>query len=185
MVLPGHLAGGYLAARGTLSLLHPELSTTQIDELLILGALAGDFPDLDVAAFYIGRIVKKSPSAQAKEGHRDYATHTPILWLAVGVLIWLIGWICDSALIEAAGPVVVAGSWSHLLLDSIEYGVRWLWPISTRRFALREGIDTGAVTAPKGSLHAIMQFVLRCYWKSWTVWAEIAMSAIALYSLLR
>ena len=190
MVFPGHIGGGYIVARGVLHFLHPDISSFQINELLVLGALAGDFPDIDVAIFYIQRFVgpKKNRAhshAQEKEGHRDYVTHTPLFWLCVAGGVMLIGLIAGSTFIEMGGLMILGGAWTHLLLDSIEYGVKWLWPLSQKRFAIREkGIDLSPIDAPKGSIRAIIQFLLRCYWKSLTIWAELAVTLIALYMFL-
>lgn len=30
------------------------------------------------------------------------------------------------------------GSWTHFLLDSIEYGIMWLWPLSSKVYALKD-----------------------------------------------
>ena len=71
------------------------------------------------------------------------------------------------------------GSWSHLLFDSIETGVMWLWPLSTKQFALSKGgenIDT--VSSPKWT------DLFRGYFKLVTCYIEIFVTVIALTLLI-
>jgi membrane-bound metal-dependent hydrolase YbcI (DUF457 family) len=42
-----------------------------------------------------------------------------VYWHYVGLLLWL-------------------GSWSHFILDSIQYGIMWLWPFSNRTYAFKD-----------------------------------------------
>jgi hypothetical protein len=54
MVLPGHLAGGYIATTIVLSLLPASIqfSTGQLTTLYIVGILSGEIPDIDLLLFY-------------------------------------------------------------------------------------------------------------------------------------
>lgn len=182
MVLPGHLAGGYLAASAFMALAHPALTPAQIQGLLVFGALAGDLPDIDLFWFWLAH---RRNGPAAAESHRDYATHTPIFWLAISAVITSIGWLSGSAFTECVGVLVLIGSWAHLLLDSIEYGVVWLWPFSHTRFALKKSIPSEHETARPGTIRYYIQFITESYWKTWTIWAETALVIIALYMLFK
>ena len=130
MVLPGHLSGGYLAARAVLALAPAAaaFSPTQTTILLVIGTLFGDSPDIDLFFYYFNQ--KSSHPDNNENGHRHYITHAPIFWLCVSLTIVLIGWLSGSLFTQFVGWMILSGSWSHLLLDSIEFGVRWFWPFS-------------------------------------------------------
>jgi hypothetical protein len=176
MVLPGHLAGGYLAARGLLAVFHPGFSTAEIDALLIIGTLAGDLPDIDLARWYF----------EGKGDHRKYFTHGPFFWLLISLAIATGGYLSGSVFTEWIGWLILASSWVHLLFDSIEDGVMWLWPWSKKLFLLlRESpriivARAEKVTAPIGSLTNHFQYITRVYMRRPTSWVEITITIAAI-----
>jgi len=141
MVLPGHLAAGYLVSFGVLkfaaSWLSISLTRAQTVWLFIVGTLLGDGPDVD-AVFGIWK--SKSLSPKGLDGHRKYPTHAPVLWFVLGLAIFLAARIFGNsgapAFFQVLGLLVWLGPWSHFLCDSLENGVMWLWPLTTRQFAL-------------------------------------------------
>ena len=175
MVLPGHLAGGYLAARALLSLTHASFPPGQTTALLAIGTLAGELPDIDLVRFALDK---------RDADHRDYFTHAPLFWLAIALVIALVGYAAGSPFSEFVGWLVLSGSWCHLLFDSVEYGVMWLWPFSVKRFALERRVPEEHIDAPAGSLRHHVAFMFGPYLKTWTFWAEIAVTLFALYLLL-
>ena len=72
MVLPGHLAGGYLASRAVLFLTHATFTPVQTATLLVIGTLAGEAPDIDFIFFYFNQ---RSKTSKKVAEHRDYFTH--------------------------------------------------------------------------------------------------------------
>lgn len=133
MLPPGHVAAGYLTAEVLLKFAHPQLSATQQNQLLWWGIFFGFAPDLDY--FYVffrehAFTVKDS----SKNNHRRLISHAPILWLIVGLVIYFLS---TDVYYKILGLLLWLASWSHFILDSIEDGVMWLWPISTKQFALR------------------------------------------------
>jgi hypothetical protein len=189
MVLPGHLAGGYLAAAAALSVFHPDLSVEQLKILLVLGTIAGEFPDIDLLFFNIAhRRHAKNGAAQKEslvQNHRDYITHMPSFWLGLCAFIAVAGKIAGSTFIEYAGIVTLVGTWSHLILDSIEYGVVWLAPWSKKNYALTKNVIASEAVHRPGSLMQHFHFIITTYWKSYTIWLELAISCIALIALIR
>jgi LexA-binding, inner membrane-associated putative hydrolase len=130
---PGHLAGGYLAAYGLLKLAHPALDPSQTNTLLFLGALFGFAPDLDTFIAFV-----RSKAWVIEKGgvnHRTFVTHAPLLWLAIGLAIFLLG---HDPFTKMVGMVIWLGSWSHFALDSLQYGIMWLWPFSNEVYALAD-----------------------------------------------
>ena len=177
MVLPGHLAGGYLAATALIYFFHPGFSANQINTLLIIGTLAGEFPDVDLIFF---NIKYRHNPANRTDSHRNYITHIPLFWLIISLLIVITGSIFNSLFTEYVGWVVLTGTWSHFLLDSIEYGIRWIAPLSNRRFALKLETQEKPTEDRPGSLMQYFHFLIRTYWRMTTFWLEIIITIIAL-----
>lgn len=180
MVLPGHLAGGYLATRALLSLTHATFSSTKTTALLIIGTLAGDGPDIDLFWYSFKHRVLKS---QVKDDHREYVSHAPLLWLAVCLVIALIGLLVGSVFTEFIGLAILVGSWSHLILDSVEHGVMWLWPLSSKLFSVSSHRDPEVPGEP-GSVRAYWNFIVKAYPKRITFWLEIIVTLIGIYVLV-
>ncbi len=59
----------------------------------------------------------------------------------ISLIIVAFGSIFQSTFVEYLGWIILVGTWSHLILDSIEDGVMWLWPFTKRRFALGRSSD--------------------------------------------
>jgi hypothetical protein len=95
---------------------------------ILVGALLGLLPDLDsLFALIIGRW---SPGA-GMLSHHSYFSHTPLFYLVVSGIIWLVAdW--KWAL------MFLAVSLTHLLMDSwgTDDGIMWLWPISRQQYSL-------------------------------------------------
>ncbi|MDB5238727.1 MAG: rane-bound metal-dependent hydrolase [Candidatus Parcubacteria bacterium] len=179
MVLPGHLAGGYLTANAILALAPATaaFSPTQTLILLAIGTIFGDGPDIDL---FIYNFNQKSSRPDADEnGHRHYVTHTPIFWLGLSLLIVLGGWIAGSLFTQFVGWMILGGSWTHLLLDSIEFGVRWLWPFSQRRFCLRE-VEEPVIDQQKGTLAYYRELIAKTAFRNVTFYAEIIITIVAI-----
>jgi len=180
MVLPGHLAGGYLTALAVLEIAHTALPTPltphEATALLIFGTLAADLPDLDLFWFSFKHRVLGS---QTDDNHRNYVSHAPIIWLAIALIVVGIGALAGSTFTELIGWLILSGSWTHFLLDSIEFGVMWLWPFSHKRFCLRrvEEVDTGV---PLGSFAHYWRQITRVYPTRITFWCELTVTLAAL-----
>lgn len=133
MLPPGHFAAGYLAS---LAVLHIAGIPVQGNEPLVLwGIFVAVAPDLDM--FFSFAKIRSFTIDNARANHRKYLSHRPLVWFALSVPLILDG---PSESWRLAGILLLVGSWSHFLLDSLQYGVMWLWPFSHRLIALR---DTG------------------------------------------
>jgi hypothetical protein len=181
MVLPGHLAGGYLVSRAVLALAPAAtaFSPAQTAALLVIGTLFGDSPDIDLIFYYFNQ--RSAHPDNDEIGHRHNITHTPIFWLGVSLAVVAAGWIAGSLFTEFAGWMILAGSWTHLLLDSIEVGIRWLWPFSEKIFLLRKTAEP-EVPGTKGTVAYYWKLITsKSYLRSLTVYAEIAITLAALW----
>ena len=133
MLPPGHIAAGYLTAEALLKLTHPNITLAQSSALLWWGVLFGFLPDLDTFYVFFQQRAFRIKSSY-ENNHRKFFTHAPILWLIPGLLIYFLS---KDVYHQCIGLVLWLASWSHFLLDSIEDGVMWLWPFSSKQFALR------------------------------------------------
>ncbi len=133
MLPTGHLAAGLLTTQALLKIVKPEVSAFEAQQLLWWGIFWSFAPDLDTFwAFFKAKSFyynKKDNSV-----HRQFYTHIPILWLVTGLLIFFLS---SSIYWKTFGLTLWLGSWSHFLLDSLEYGVMWLWPINKELWALK------------------------------------------------
>ena len=181
MVLPGHLAGGYLAARAVLFLTHASFPPGQTTALLAIGTLAGELPDIDLVFFYFEHTSDKPEKIAS---HRDYITHVPLFWLAVSLVISSFGLLGHSAFIGYLGLMILAGTWSHFLLDSIAHGVRWLYPFTGKRFCLRERPHI-CLPEREGTLAHHWHYMRSHYVKNISFYAEILIVIAAICVLIR
>ena len=96
--------------------------------VLGLSALVGLLPDVDGI---VTMIAKRQRPMQQKVQHHRYVTHTPLLYLALTLLL---------SLVVPPQTAVLFGALTfvHLLLDSwaTDDGIMWLWPLSRRQFGL-------------------------------------------------
>ena len=133
MMPPGHIAAGFVTAYSFVKIFKPALEPSQINLLIFWGTFFGFAPDLDMFwAFAKERafIVKDLQQTD----HRKFFTHAPLPWLCAGLLIYFLS---ASEFAKCLGLLLWLGSWSHFVLDSIEYGIMWVWPFSSRMFAFK------------------------------------------------
>ncbi len=132
MLPPGHIVAGFLVAKGLLAITDPALTTTQTHALLWAGAFFGFVPDLDM--FYAFFKAKGFTLPGTKVNHRSYLTHRPMVWLALGIAVSLLS---TDPFWQLFGLLIWLGSWSHFILDSLQVGVMWLWPLDNKFYALK------------------------------------------------
>ncbi len=133
MLPPGHIAAGYLTAKAYITLAHPNITVAQSHALLWLGALFGFIPDVDM---FLAFFKLRSLTIQSeKVDHRVFLTHVPWLWLIAGLFVSLCGKVIGNSFVESIGMILWLGTWSHFILDSFYWGLRWLWPFSQKCYA--------------------------------------------------
>ncbi|MFA6295551.1 MAG: metal-dependent hydrolase [Candidatus Paceibacterota bacterium] len=177
MVLPGHLSGGYLATYSLLALTHASFSPLQTSILYTIGIIAGEIPDIDLLFFYLEY---RKDKIHKIFNHRYYITHTPALWLAISLLTIIFGLIFNSVFTIFIGLTILIGSWSHFVLDSIEYGIRWIWPISNRRFFIRDVPDSYIAGQRRGTFSYYWKYISSVYITRWSFYLEILITIVAL-----
>lgn len=123
MLPPGHLAGGFLAAK-IAGIWVPELDQP---EYLVISALFGIMPDLD---FFYAFYKKKKFIADERINHHEFLSHMPLLYLAI-----FLGWLALFPDTWLVATTFILGTWSHFVLDTIASdGVAWLYPFSKKKF---------------------------------------------------
>jgi hypothetical protein len=131
MLPPGHIAGGYLVSRVLQKLVPYSFTNKQKKWLSAAGAFFGFMPDLDF--FYAFFKIKSFTIDVHEIDHRTFITHTPLPWLVLGLLIFASA---KKPFTKAMGLMLWLGTWSHFALDSIEHGVRWLWPLNSNLYSV-------------------------------------------------
>jgi hypothetical protein len=156
MLPPGHIAAGYLTAYALIKITGYNLTPTQIDQLLLMGAVIGFIPDLDIFTAFAK--IRGFRIELDKADHRHYLTHAPILWLAAGLLILFLS---VDPFLKTFGLLVWLASWSHFFMDTLQYGIMWFWPFSKRLFAFkdRENVITNSISKKRGFIRYWLSFV--------------------------
>ncbi len=135
MLPTGHVAAGYLTAAAILKFTNPGFSESEVGCILWFGVFFGFAPDLDIIYFFIKHKTMLVSGKDSKEdSHRKYLSHAPVLWLIPALLVVLFA---PSLYWKYVGLLFWLGSWSHFVLDSIDYGIMWLWPFSNQVYALK------------------------------------------------
>lgn len=179
MLPTGHIAAGFLTAHALIKILKPDLDSNQLNQLLMAGAFWGFAPDLDV--FYSFARQKNLLVAHASTPiHRKYFFHAPILWLAAGLLVTLFA---SSVFVKLFGLIFWLASWSHFVLDSIEYGIMWLWPFNRKVYALMRREENLSIAETNFFRHSIK--VLQEYAKRASCYLEILIILAALIIYFR
>jgi membrane-bound metal-dependent hydrolase YbcI (DUF457 family) len=139
----GHAAAGFLTTYGVVHAASAPFTPAETNMLLIAGAALGVIPDIDLIPFFFSH---RSMRLQKNDTHRKYLTHAPFVWLILGLIL---AYTASNPFFRVLGLLVWFAPWSHFLGDSIEYGVRWLWPFSLRYWAFFSRPEHGLVDDKK------------------------------------
>lgn len=171
MLPPGHVAAGYLTALLAVKVFKPEISSDQLNCVYWWGMFWAFSPDLDAFwAFFRSKSLKLGPE------HRQFYSHRPLIWMFVGILLYLF---VENSFWKFNIILLIFGSLSHFILDSIEYGVPWLWPINSKLFALINPGKTRFVNKEKSFIGYWLSFV-KYYTTRPTFYLEIIIIILAL-----
>lgn len=149
-----HLPSGYLLGR----------AAGGRNRAILIAALIGSVaPDFDMLWFYL--------IDQGQTHHHRFWPHIPLVILGIAAvalpLTALIArrWLAPVA--TFSGAVMM-----HLVLDTVNGGILWLWPFSDRLYSL--------VTVPATRSHWVLSFLTH-----WSTLAELAIIAAAAFLLRR
>lgn len=136
MLTPTHVAGSYIACVAWLTFLRRRAKGNIADtsRLLVLGAISGLIPDLDIIYLYWTR--GSQVFGDQVGAHHAFITHTPFFYVVVAMTLVAIPWHSSVGKRFVVATVVLVGAISHLILDcvTIGWGVMWLYPISNQLF---------------------------------------------------
>lgn len=179
MLPPGHIAAGFMTAELILRVIKPDVGSVAHNQLVWWGVFFSFAPDLDV--FY-SFIKEKSFTVRSplENDHRKYLSHVPVLWMIAGLGFYFLG---QTEFLKVFGLLLWAGSWSHFILDSIESGIMWLWPLSVKKFCFRK---TEKLQIPEPGFWGYWMKFLKLYSKYVTFYLElfIIFSALVLIKIL-
>ena len=177
MLIFGHIAFGDIVSLFLAKILHISSSSPHYNILLMIGVIASIIPDLDnFILFY----KYKSLKLQKDDSHRRYIPHTPLFWIIISVLVYIIS---PNDLIKYSSFFILAGSLSHLVGDSIEYGIVWFWPFSKKQYLIHK-IPQENFKENEPLLSYYWKFFSRIYVKNWTFYVELIVILLALISIL-
>ena len=180
MLPTGHLAAGYLVTKFSLNALLPLFPQADQPKFLIAGAVAAVIADVDVfvSIAKIGKFV----SSTKEVDHRKNVFHAPAFHFALAALGFIVGWLGRWSDLQLYAILYFIGFASHFILDSLSYGIMWLWPLKNRLFALHEA----------GVYHDIPTNSVREFWTKLAVfyftraefYLELLLLALAAYFFL-
>ncbi len=173
------MASGYLAAKVLLKVVPYKLTALQQHRIVEFGMLAAVLPDIDM--FYaFAKVRGITFNDGGKTNHRAFVTHAPIIWL-IGSAIWFA--LAPNPYQMTLAIMLLTGTWLHFILDSIDYGIMWLWPFSTKVFSVANN-KWEFVSNEKNPLKFWWGF-MKAYSTKPTFYVEIALIIIALASAWR
>lgn len=180
MLPTGHVAAGFITAKILLHYTHTSFSQAEITQLLWWGTFFGFSPDIDVFYFFLKhKTLLVSGEDSHNDSHRKYISHAPSIWLCAGLLIYFVA---PTAYWQYVGLLLWLGSWSHFILDSVEYGIMWFWPFSSKVYALKSVNEKFAITEV-GFIAHTMQF-MRLYSKRLSFYLELIIIFSAIYLVI-
>lgn len=168
MLPPGHAAAGYLVAAGIVQLFPHAVPQSAVQSFLGLGFVLGALPDIDM--FFAFAKTRSLVIQNDRAPHRAYITHTPLFWVVCGSVVYFFSDNGALALLVLLCPL------SHLILDSIEDEVRWLWPFSKKWYRMKKS-PTDLALPPQNFFSYWIQFV-RWYIQNRTVTATLELCLI-------
>ncbi|MCR4328603.1 MAG: metal-dependent hydrolase [Patescibacteria group bacterium] len=176
----GHIATGYLVGR--IVSFYANAPSEYADLFVFGGIIAGTIPDIDFIPFFIKHRALKLVRGSS---HRNYITHTPVLWFILGLCIYFLNY--DSP-VRYFGIILWLGTWSHFLGDSLEYGIRWLWPFTNTYYSVYPNPSApklseiaASIHSPEGSIPFYFEYLRVVYFKSRVCWLECSVIIIALF----
>ncbi len=117
----GHMPGGFLVSW---LVLRKHRNQPWYLPALLAGLFASISPDLDL--FYHHFIDDR------QHGHHSYWTHIPIYWIAIYALLYWPVHRWGSQALQVTLNVMFLALMSHMVLDSITSGIKWLYPFETQ-----------------------------------------------------
>lgn len=153
MLPSGHVAGGYLVGIAFSELFLKE-KNLELQNFFIVATIFFSFaPDLDSFWYFFKNRSFLVSAGNDKKNHRQYLSHAPVLWLLISLSFLLIP---NSEYLKYLGFAILLGSWSHFILDSLNYGIMWFWPFSYKLYAFKNaGVNNIEVKEQKFFPHTI------------------------------
>jgi hypothetical protein len=177
MLWIGHLALGYLVFKLFSFLVPMSLTGHEQTILLAVALIASVLPDLDFIPFFIRN---KSMKLQSGKSHREGFSHAPLFYTLIAAILLAIPF---SNLFHMAVLVGLVSIIGHFIGDTIEYGVPWLWPFSSKRYALHQ-VSPEKISRKSSTIGFYWTFFVKIYVKNYTFCLDLLCVLAAAYLLL-
>ncbi len=126
---------------------------------LVIGAVGGVFPDVDLLYFHL---------VSAEVSHRQLPTHAVLFYVPLVVLVASLARWRKAWFIYGAAWCFGLGVLGHLITDSVGGAIMWLWPFVTEPYGLF------SIPAIAQSVHAtrlfLYNFLMEGVWISLFIW---------------
>jgi inner membrane protein len=168
-MLIAHAPAGYLVSRFIIrTFFRKRVRNDRSDKkyifLMLAGLVGAILPDLD----FIYHIFVDSD----KTPHHSYWTHMPVFWLAIWLMLVLVGRWKNRWFFTASTSVLCVNALIHLVLDTITGVIYWFYPLSEKGINIFKVSNTHIWWVHNFTGH-------------WTFLIEIAIIAIALIIFMR
>ncbi|HYV33736.1 MAG TPA: metal-dependent hydrolase, partial [Candidatus Limnocylindria bacterium] len=125
----------------------------------------------------VSSVMLGSLKMQNRISHRRFLTHTPVFGLVIGLTMYVLS---NSLYGKYFALVFLAAFASHMVVDSIELGIMWLWPFSKKQYFL---FDANTDSQPYMNENLLMFYVKmfrNVYMRMKTFYVGAALVVIAL-----
>lgn len=172
-----HAASAYVLVFFLLKVLHPALNPEQLNHLLLWSLFWGVIVDWDMIISYS---MLGSLKMSTRISHRRFPSHTPLPWLALSLVIYFVA---NTLYWKIFGLTILTSVIAHLLGDSIEIGIMWLWPFSNKQYSLLPFQDGEFFQNEKNLVTYYAKMYRQIYMRMGAFKVGLAMVAIALITL--
>lgn len=158
----GHIPAGYLSFMAMRKFMknRGEFTTSRIQLLILLGLTASVLPDIDMLYFYF--------VDHRQHLHHGYFTHIPFYWFCAGVFWFLSSLLVQRIKFGIYGAIVMMNITLHLMLDTINAGIKWFYPFSQRYVVF--------IDVPSSHQWTVMNFITH-----WSFVFEVILILSAVY----
>ncbi len=172
-----HAASAYVLAFFLLKILNPALGPEQLNHLLLWSLFWGVIVDWDMIVSYS---MLRSLKMSTKISHRRFPSHSPLPWLIISLTIYFLA---TTLYWKIFGLVILVSTIAHLLGDSIEIGIMWLWPFSKKQYSLLAFKDSDFFRSERSLLKYYAKMYRHVYMRMGAFKVGLAMVVIAITTL--
>lgn len=126
-MLISHLPAGYIDTFLSKNFWSKKLNKKQVSIMLVIGALLGLLPDIDLVYHYL---------FDAELSHRELITHSPFPYIIGSIIFLIIGILAKNNFLKSFAFLFFLSPCIHLLLDTTTAGIPLFYPFSQKLYGL-------------------------------------------------